>query len=295
MVDGLNQAAGLDGAERGLQAWGPSPEPGRSVIVFEADGLVVSAFTTQEDAFNGRVGYRFDYRGRSIVVGGDGRMVGAAAAQTPTSCCKARRASVLAPARTNQHDRRGSAAQAHGSNAGLVVLTGADNEIEAASASCRSSRGGLQRRGRRAASACWSSCRSTTWKSTSVRFNAARQHDLREGEPTRLPFLLRPATDNASRRVRVGSEVTMPDLRLAAIAAHRFGFGPRPGELRTIADDPRGWVKSQLRPATRACRRQSRRYRLPKTTCWRLGVGWRGGVSTAPTHSAWKIAPNARA
>lgn len=38
----------------------------------------------------------------------------------------------------------------------------------------------------------------------------------------------------------------MPDLRLAAIAAHRFGFGPRPGELAAIAGDPRGWVKSQL-------------------------------------------------
>jgi uncharacterized protein (DUF1800 family) len=38
----------------------------------------------------------------------------------------------------------------------------------------------------------------------------------------------------------------MPDLRQAALAAHRFGFGPRPGELRTIASDPRGWVKSQL-------------------------------------------------
>jgi uncharacterized protein (DUF1800 family) len=40
----------------------------------------------------------------------------------------------------------------------------------------------------------------------------------------------------------------MPDLRLAAIAAHRFGLGPRPGELRVIAGDPRGWVKSQLGP-----------------------------------------------
>jgi uncharacterized protein (DUF1800 family) len=40
----------------------------------------------------------------------------------------------------------------------------------------------------------------------------------------------------------------MPDLRLAAIAAHRFGLGPRPGELRSIADDPRGWIKSQLAP-----------------------------------------------
>lgn len=38
----------------------------------------------------------------------------------------------------------------------------------------------------------------------------------------------------------------MPDLRLAALAAHRFGLGPRPGELRDIAGDPRGWVRSQL-------------------------------------------------
>jgi uncharacterized protein (DUF1800 family) len=41
----------------------------------------------------------------------------------------------------------------------------------------------------------------------------------------------------------------MPDLSAASVAAHRFGFGPRPGELRVIAGDPRGWVKSQLRPA----------------------------------------------
>jgi uncharacterized protein (DUF1800 family) len=40
----------------------------------------------------------------------------------------------------------------------------------------------------------------------------------------------------------------MPDMQLAALAAHRFGFGPRPGELRAIAGDPRGWVKSQLGP-----------------------------------------------
>ena len=42
----------------------------------------------------------------------------------------------------------------------------------------------------------------------------------------------------------------MPDVRLAAIAAHRFGFGPRPGELRIIAGDPRGWVRAQLGPQT---------------------------------------------
>ncbi|HYD72959.1 MAG TPA: DUF1800 domain-containing protein [Candidatus Binatia bacterium] len=38
----------------------------------------------------------------------------------------------------------------------------------------------------------------------------------------------------------------MPDMHLAAVAAHRFGFGPKPGDLRAIAGDPRGWVKSQL-------------------------------------------------
>jgi uncharacterized protein (DUF1800 family) len=38
------------------------------------------------------------------------------------------------------------------------------------------------------------------------------------------------------------------DLRTAAIAAQRFGFGARPGELKQIAGDPRGWVKSQLEP-----------------------------------------------
>jgi uncharacterized protein (DUF1800 family) len=40
----------------------------------------------------------------------------------------------------------------------------------------------------------------------------------------------------------------MPNLREAAIAANRFGFGARPGELTTISSDPRGWVKSQLGP-----------------------------------------------
>jgi uncharacterized protein (DUF1800 family) len=38
----------------------------------------------------------------------------------------------------------------------------------------------------------------------------------------------------------------MPDLDFAALAAHRFGFGPRPGELNVIAGDPRGWVKAQI-------------------------------------------------
>lgn len=132
MVDGLNQAAGMDGATRGLQAWGPSPEPGRSVIVFEADGLIVSAFTTQEDAFTGRVGYRFDYRGRSIVVGGDGRMIGAEAAANADVVLQGAQSQAL----SHIHQQASMtpaevAASARGSNAGLVVLTGAGNQVEA--------------------------------------------------------------------------------------------------------------------------------------------------------------------
>jgi uncharacterized protein (DUF1800 family) len=38
----------------------------------------------------------------------------------------------------------------------------------------------------------------------------------------------------------------MLDLRAASIAANRFGFGGRPGELDTIAADLRGWLRRQL-------------------------------------------------
>lgn len=38
-----------------------------------------------------------------------------------------------------------------------------------------------------------------------------------------------------------------PDPRIEAfIAAHRFGFGPKPGEIDTIAQDPRGWLAEQV-------------------------------------------------
>lgn len=132
LVDGLNQAAGMDGAGRGLQAWGPSPEPGRSVIVFEADGLVVSAFTTQEDAFAGRVGYRFDYRGRSIVVGGDGRVVSASAARDADVVLQGAQTQSMAQLHLNDGASAADvAAQARAANAGMVVLTGAENEMAA--------------------------------------------------------------------------------------------------------------------------------------------------------------------
>jgi uncharacterized protein (DUF1800 family) len=38
----------------------------------------------------------------------------------------------------------------------------------------------------------------------------------------------------------------MPDTTAALIAATRLGFGPHAGELRTIAQDPRGWALAQL-------------------------------------------------
>jgi uncharacterized protein (DUF1800 family) len=36
----------------------------------------------------------------------------------------------------------------------------------------------------------------------------------------------------------------------AYIAANRFGFGPRPGELAQIGDDARGWLKAQIQRET---------------------------------------------
>ena len=134
MVDGLNSAAGFDGSNQGLQAWGPSPEPGRSVIVFEGDGLVVSAFTTEQDAFSGRVGYRFDYHGRSIVVGGDGRVVSAEAAQDADVVLQGARSQTLANLHQNNSPLSTPAevaAQARQANAGLVVLTGAGDSVGA--------------------------------------------------------------------------------------------------------------------------------------------------------------------
>ena len=38
----------------------------------------------------------------------------------------------------------------------------------------------------------------------------------------------------------------MTRLREAFIAANRFGLGARPGQLPTLASDPRGWLESQL-------------------------------------------------
>lgn len=47
------------------------PEVGEAPIVFSADGLEVRAFVVDHDPVEPAVGYRFDYRGRSVVVSGD--------------------------------------------------------------------------------------------------------------------------------------------------------------------------------------------------------------------------------
>src|ERR1700735_4566153 len=44
----------------------------------------------------------------------------------------------------------------------------------------------------------------------------------------------------------------MLDLKAAAIAANRFGFGAKLVELTTTAADPRGWLKQQLAPTAPA-------------------------------------------
>ncbi|MDJ0786894.1 MAG: DUF1800 domain-containing protein [Myxococcota bacterium] len=38
------------------------------------------------------------------------------------------------------------------------------------------------------------------------------------------------------------------DLHSSALAAHRFGLGAAPGEIRAIGADPRGWLEQQLVP-----------------------------------------------
>lgn len=131
LVGGLNAASGFDGASSGLQAWGPGPEPGRSVIVFEADGLTISAFTTEQDAFEGRIGYRFDYRGRSIVVGGDGHVVAADAAANADVVLQGAHSQALAHLHTATPSVTEVATQARAANAGMVVLTGADDRMAA--------------------------------------------------------------------------------------------------------------------------------------------------------------------
>lgn len=47
------------------------PAEGQGVVVIEADGLKVTAFLVNHAPIAPAVGYRFDYRGRSVVISGD--------------------------------------------------------------------------------------------------------------------------------------------------------------------------------------------------------------------------------
>lgn len=48
-----------------------SPAPDTGLIVWDQDGLVVTAFRVDHDPVEPAVGYRFDYAGRSVVISGD--------------------------------------------------------------------------------------------------------------------------------------------------------------------------------------------------------------------------------
>ena len=86
IVQGLNQVYRLDSMYRtthhgpeilpptgsGFRARGfEEPPTGESVVVFEQDGLRVSAFRVDHFPIVPAVGYRFDYKGRSVVLSGD--------------------------------------------------------------------------------------------------------------------------------------------------------------------------------------------------------------------------------
>jgi ribonuclease Z len=86
VVDGYNRAYDIDSnyrtAHHGAEVMPPGggsaaahpvalPVPGEAIVVFERDGLRVSMFAVDHEPVAPAVGYRFDYRGRSVVVSGD--------------------------------------------------------------------------------------------------------------------------------------------------------------------------------------------------------------------------------
>ena len=86
VVGGLNEAYALDRGYRtahhgdqmapaasGAMAVEPYAlaDGQESMVVLEENGLVVTAFVVQHPPIEPAVGYRFDYRGRSVVISGD--------------------------------------------------------------------------------------------------------------------------------------------------------------------------------------------------------------------------------
>ncbi len=87
VVEGFNLAFQLDAgyrvAHHGAEIMPPSgaggiakpfelsAEPNASVVVFDQDGVKITAFKVDHRPVEPAVGYRFDYKGRSVVVSGD--------------------------------------------------------------------------------------------------------------------------------------------------------------------------------------------------------------------------------
>lgn len=62
--------APLSGTGMVAQEFTP-PADGERVTIFEKDGLSISAFAVNHEPVHPAVGYRFDYKGRSVVISGD--------------------------------------------------------------------------------------------------------------------------------------------------------------------------------------------------------------------------------
>jgi ribonuclease Z len=86
VVDGFNMAYSQDKIYRHehhgdavapLSGFGLSAQPfsipteGNSATVWDKDGLIITAFSVDHEPVNPAVGYRLDYKGRSVVVSGD--------------------------------------------------------------------------------------------------------------------------------------------------------------------------------------------------------------------------------
>lgn len=86
VVAGFNQAYRLDDGYRtahhgeaiappsgsgGIAHPFPLPQPGQGLTLLQTDGLKITAFKVNHHPIHAAVGYRFDYKGRSIVFSGD--------------------------------------------------------------------------------------------------------------------------------------------------------------------------------------------------------------------------------
>ncbi len=130
VVDGLNAAYALDHEYRTAHHGKAVAEPrsaglaavsfdgASSPVVFEQDGLRVTAFPVRHDPVIPAVGYRFDYNGRSVVISGD-------TAFTPGLIEAAQGADLLVhEAQANHMVAKMQAAAAKAGNARLAKILG---------------------------------------------------------------------------------------------------------------------------------------------------------------------------